>query len=223
MALFFTHRVRRCAPADVIETGWFQFADPRVHTPHRSPQSPAPSVVALSPGPTVQWSSRLTIGCAANLCAPCGGEGLFCCPSEGDWTCGEELRCTVTANPFDGVDANRPYGLARICVASVADQSGACLPLLHACFNGQHRPAHALAAAATQRPAQGPAAQRRKRRHRPARRAGSSAVATTLRARTTAARPATHASRAMSGTPSAAQVRSVRGQRPKQHALRIAH
>jgi hypothetical protein len=66
---------------------------------------------------------------------PCGGETQFCCPSDGDWDaqlgCSADLSCLVLPNPFDNIDSSSPFGLARICVAGVTDQSGVQIPLLY--------------------------------------------------------------------------------------------
>jgi hypothetical protein len=63
---------------------------------------------------------------------PCGGDIQFCCPIDGDWECSAGLSCLVLPNPFDNIDSNSPFGLARICVAEVTDQSGEQIPLLYA-------------------------------------------------------------------------------------------
>ena len=43
---------------------------------------------------------------------------------------GVGLDCAIMPNPFDNIDENMPYGLARVCVATTADQSGALFPAM---------------------------------------------------------------------------------------------
>lgn len=59
---------------------------------------------------------------AGDTCAPCGGNGDFCCPVGDKWLCDTGLTCRTLPDPFDALrplstaSRSQPFGLALLCV-----------------------------------------------------------------------------------------------------------